>query len=79
MNGRLENLRGKTFAEWTVLNQFWRRRAPNGNTYYEWLCECSCGVKAIVRADNLRSGTSRRCRSCGFAAMAESKRKAATP
>ena len=30
-----------------------------------WLCECDCGVKLIVRSDNLKLGHSTRCSRCG--------------
>ena len=48
----LEDLRGKTFGEWTVLEYAGDLR---------WVCRCSCGKEFNVLGYNLRSGHTRSC------------------
>lgn len=52
------DLKGKKFGKLTVLD--YCRVDKYGQT--EWLCECECGNKTIVKAYNLKSG---RTTSCG--------------
>jgi hypothetical protein len=55
------DLTGRRFSEWTVIAfHEYRERYQSF-----WLCECSCGVRDVIRAHNLLSGQSRQCRSCG--------------
>ena len=56
--GILINLKGKKFGKLTVLDYCGVDKY--GQT--EWLCECECGNKTIVRAYSLKSG---RTTSCG--------------
>lgn len=58
---KIEDLLGKTFGCWTVL-EFSHKREDSGNWYYK--CKCSCGNEAIVPATKLRTGKSTKCRVC---------------
>lgn len=49
---KLEDLKGKQFNEWTVLEY---------NGKYKWLCRCSCGTEKLVAAYDLKNGNSRNC------------------
>lgn len=53
-----ENLKGKIFGYWTVIE-----RAENHPTTRsaQWLCECECGTRRIIRASQLKSGKSKSC------------------
>lgn len=55
---RIENLNGKTFGRLTVISDPIHK---NGKIYFK--CRCSCENKTIteVRADELKSGTSKSC------------------
>lgn len=53
--GRRENLAGRTFGRWTVLEA---KEPPN------WLCRCECGYEGKVSGGNLRRGLSRGCFAC---------------
>ena len=54
---QVEDLSGKTFGRWTVVEQ--ADRNEFGHIYY-W-CVCACGYKARVIAHTLRRGTSKSC------------------
>lgn len=53
-----ENLKGQKFGYWTVIE-----RAENHPTTKsaQWICECECGTKRIIRASVLRHGGSKSC------------------
>jgi hypothetical protein len=53
------DLTGHTYGEWFVV-QF-AEKTSSGSC--SWLCRCSCGTERPVKGSNLRSGTSRSCRS----------------
>lgn len=53
----MENLAGKQFGYWTVLDQC--ERDTYGN--YRWKCRCRCGTERMVLARNLRGGISQSC------------------
>lgn len=56
--GRLIDLTGQVFGRLTVLE----RNPENDNSgYATWVCQCSCGKKAIVRGARLRSGHTQSC------------------
>lgn len=57
----IKDLTGRKFGEWTVLYYV----GPTPSRQHLWKCKCSCGVRALVQAGNLRSGRSTRCRGCG--------------
>ena len=56
----MENLVGKTFGRWTVL-ELWPERSKDGHVL--WLCQCSCEQKTIrpVLGKSLRNGKSLSC------------------
>lgn len=60
---KLDNLTGKRFGEWTVLE-----RLPNSDGNVVWKCRCSCGDESAVHASSLRRGQSTRCMRCRAAA-----------
>lgn len=55
--GKLNDLAGRQFGEWTVLQK--ADQSYRGNA--RWVCRCSCGVERTVTGTNLRSGCSRSC------------------
>ncbi|MFI5245997.1 MAG: hypothetical protein ACHQQR_12270 [Gemmatimonadales bacterium] len=63
-----DDLTGRTFGRWRVI-----ARAPNEGpkARTSWHCECSCGVRAVVRSSNLKSGASTRCAACRYNRSAE--------
>ncbi len=62
--GKLVDLAGKTFGEYTVLDE---HRCVDGK-HVEWRCLCSCGAERWVDGYRLRTGRSTRCKSCVDAA-----------
>lgn len=56
--GKCEDLKGREFGFWKVIE-----RAENHPTTRsaQWLCECVCGKRRIVRASALRTGRSKSC------------------
>lgn len=50
------DLKGKQFGDWTVIGEHFRSQEK---TY--WPCQCSCGTKKNVRADQLIRGISLSC------------------
>jgi hypothetical protein len=67
-----EDLTGRKFGEWTVLYYV----GPTPSRQHLWKCECSCGNKVMVQAGNLRSGRSKRCKSCGARRRSETRWRA---
>lgn len=59
--GRAENLKGKRFGKWKVIE-----RLPNkpNKTAAIWLCRCKCGTESPVAASSLKSGASTKCTRC---------------
>lgn len=53
----MENLTGKQFGYWTVLDEY--EKDANGG--YRWKCRCQCGTERMVLARNLRGGISQSC------------------
>jgi hypothetical protein len=53
--GKADDLTGKTFGEWTVLERDTSKKGVH------WKCKCSCGVERTVSASNLRTGNSTSC------------------
>nr|WP_297873513.1 hypothetical protein [uncultured Blautia sp.] len=51
-----KNLSGGRYGRWLVLEEF---KMENEKTY--WLCQCDCGTRKYVRADQLLSGDSKSC------------------
>jgi len=61
--GKKKDLTGLKFGDWTVEEFAGAEKAPGGTVHFYW-CRCVCGARKRVRAGNLRSGQSLRCRSC---------------
>lgn len=62
--GKAKNLKGKRFGKLVVLYRTFNRIQPNGKASTHWLCQCDCGRKVSIRADNLTAG---KAHSCGCA------------
>lgn len=60
--GKLVDLTGKVFGQWTVLDKT-KKRSPNGAVY--WRCKCTCGKIVSVKSDSLTGGISKACFQCG--------------
>ena len=58
-----EDLTGKIFGRWKVLQQAEDYISPKGNHYAQWLCECRCQEHTVmvVRDTHLKSGSSKSC------------------
>ena len=52
---------GDKYGKWRVIEKAEDRICPSGQHRKQWLCECECGTKRIVNAENLTSGLSRSC------------------
>lgn len=63
---------GQRVGEWTIKSAGYKVRAGR-DTVYDTLC--SCGHLATTSASNLANGSSTRCRDCGRAAAADSRKK----
>ena len=72
MNKRPHNyqsLTGKRFGKWTVIEEK-GRTADGVRKYY---CVCDCGKHNIINTKTLRSGRSKKCRSCATKEMWEKR------
>ena len=69
-----EDLTGKKFGQWTVLEKV--NSSKQGRSQY--LCECACGKRHIVGGAPLRRGKSSKCKECAMRVMAKGARKAGT-
>ena len=56
-----DNLAGQRFGFLTAV-QYYPREIAGTNAH--WICRCDCGNYLVVRADNLKSGHSRKCSHC---------------
>lgn len=58
-----EDLTGKTFGNWKVIERFADKISQSGQARAAYLCECQCEkkTKKIVLAQNLKSGWSKSC------------------
>jgi len=61
----IERLGGQQFGEWYVHDVACGYENNGNNPNIKWLCECSCGALAWVRAADLKRGKSTRCKECG--------------
>lgn len=53
----MENLAGKTFGKWTVLDDYIQGK----DRHIRWLCKCTCGNERYVSSTKLRNGESLCC------------------
>ena len=53
----MENLAGKTFGKWTVLDDYIQGK----DRHIRWLCKCTCGNERYVSSTKLRNGKSLCC------------------
>lgn len=61
------DLTGRTFGQWTVEAQDPEPTTTSRHTY--WLVVCTCGNEGSVRATDLMSGMSYRCKKCSYGLM----------
>ena len=52
---------GEKFGKWTVISPAPDKICPSGQRRKQWLCECECGTRRVVQAENLTQGVSRSC------------------
>lgn len=52
---------GDVFERLTVVSGPTRKKSPNGQSFWYWICRCQCGAEREVREANLKSGISRSC------------------
>lgn len=57
----IEDLTGKVFGEWTVVQYDQRTKRPSGTYNHMWKCRCSCGTERSVEDGGLRRGRSKSC------------------
>lgn len=69
---RVNSLAGKRYGRLKVLSKEKNIRSKSGRTHVMYLCECDCGKRLIVKAENLRSGNTQ---SCGCLAADRTKEK----
>ena len=53
----MENLAGRTYGKWTVLDDYTRGK----DRHIKWLCRCECGNESYVSSTKLRNGESLCC------------------
>lgn len=72
-----EDLTGKEFGNWKVLQQAEDHINKNGRRIAAWLCECQCEKKTIkvVIGEILKNGRSKSCGCLTKKMLSESKRK----
>lgn len=58
--GKLINLIGQKYGEWTVLEQAPKPKDSKSSSAF-WLCKCSCGTKRVISGQVLRQGKSKSC------------------
>lgn len=56
-----ENLIGKRFGRWSVVDTAEPKITKDNRKIRYWLCLCDCGIKRIVREQSLTSGKSKSC------------------
>ena len=71
MSRTAKNLTGLRFGRLAIVA---RDHAPRTRTDAFWRCVCDCGVEVVVRADNLRAGTTSSC-GCYARDLADQQRK----
>lgn len=61
MSNKGKNICGQRFGKLVVLQRAENYIKPSGTKVAQWLCQCDCGSKVVVRGDNLRSGSVKSC------------------
>ena len=56
-----KDLTGKRFGRLVVIERVESHIQPNGQRKTQWLCQCDCGEKIIIKASDLKSGHTRSC------------------
>lgn len=72
---RYEDLTGKVFGRYTVIEKAPSKRKPSGNKVTMWRCRCSCGTIKDVKAEALKDG---RVLSCGCYAKDVNRKRLTT-
>lgn len=57
----LQDLTGREFGRWTVLERAADAIEPRGKQVTRWLCKCECGVIKTIRSSSLVGGTTQSC------------------
>lgn len=60
MKRNYEDLTGKSFGRWTVINEAEPKYYSNRRIRY-WNCRCDCGVERAVKEQSLKDGSSNSC------------------
>lgn len=60
-SNQLDNIKGKSFGWWVVLERGNDRYYANGAKVTTWICQCKCGQKKEVPARDLKRGVSKSC------------------
>lgn len=61
MAKKTKNLSGMKFGKWTVIKGAPDVVYESGQIQKQWLCECECGTRRVVRGANLKSGKTKSC------------------
>ena len=59
--GAFIDLTGQRFGKLTVIKRDNDYVSPKGYVALNWLCQCECGQRVVVRGCNLKSGASQSC------------------
>jgi len=61
MAKKTRDLTGMYFGKWRVIKLAPDVVYPSGQKAKQWLCECECGTRRVVRSANLKSGLTQSC------------------
>jgi hypothetical protein len=59
--GSFRDLTGQKFGRLTVLERVQDYISPKGQRHAQWLCECDCANKVVVRGSYLKNGNTKSC------------------
>lgn len=65
-----EDLADQKFGEWTIIE-----RVENRYDKRHFLCKCSCGTERVIAYGSLKSGISKRCKTCNDASTGKRSTK----
>lgn len=71
MSGKAVDQVGKKFGYWSVIE----RAGANNKGAATWLCECTCGTRKVVSAENLTRGKSKSCGCMKYTLQSNALRK----